>query len=165
MTRHIKMQLKLSLISWTNQMSHQQWKTFRADLGVFSENIKSSSLRRHEQKQERTNHCETFPPCPNAPESLCSARAELILQKSIVHLSPGPHCPTLTQEQKGYIGASWPTFNREARQIKSQSTPGPCWDGMCHIRKQPAGANGRFLCTRKRWLCTCEHWKQMMAIS
>lgn len=68
-TRHIKMQLKLSLISWTNQMSHRQWKTFRADLGVFRKH-KSSSLRRHEQKQERTNHCETFSPCPNAPESV-----------------------------------------------------------------------------------------------
>lgn len=33
------MQLKLSLISRTNQMSHPQWRTFRDDLGVFK-NIK-----------------------------------------------------------------------------------------------------------------------------
>lgn len=40
------------------------------------------------------------------------------------HFSPRHRWPSLTQEHRGNIRASWPTFNCEARQIKSRSKSG-----------------------------------------
>lgn len=75
---------------------------------MFSKTLKCP-FQKIPAKQEHTNHSETF--------SLRSANAELIFQKSIPHLSPRACWPTLTQEQRGNIRASWPTFTAKCTNL------------------------------------------------
>lgn len=137
------MQPKLSLISRTNQMSHLWRKTFRVHLGVF-ENIKvalsgdTSTAGMHKPQWNFFS----LPKCTR--ESPCSASAESILQKKKINPTSLPRA-SLAHSDAGTEGVILGRADRhltEARQIRSQSTPGlvqtayiPVW---C-IRNQSEG--------------------------
>lgn len=116
-------------------MSQLWWNTFRVDLGVFR-NIKVSL------SWDASKAVSVFLPA-HMHQRLCVMPVlNWSSKKSILHLSPGPHWPTLTQEQGGYIRASWPTFNCEARQIRSQSTSGlvqTAYSPMIEVHEKPVG--------------------------
>lgn len=76
----------------------------------------------------------------------------------MAHFSPR-HCwPALTQERRGNIRASWPTFNCEARQIKPRSKSGlvgraeiPMWfSGKQEGAKMPLNSC-LHLCKGEKW--------------
>lgn len=104
-------------------MSHLWWKTFTVDLGVF-QNIKaalSGDASRAGTHKPRWNFF-SLPKCTR----VCVVPALNWSSKKInpTSLPLGLAGPLWRRNRGGYIRASWPTFNCEARQIRSQSTQG-----------------------------------------
>ena len=136
-----QLQLKLSPIRRTNQMSHLWWNTWRWS-GCFWKH-KSSTLWRREQNRNAQPQWNFFshPKCTGVyvvPVQNWSSKN----QSSISPL--GLSGPLWRRNGGGYIGASWPTLNRKAPNWVSVST-GPCSDSIkAHLVHQNTvkGASG-----------------------